>query len=80
MTGANFLGACEILTGEQMPQRQPNDPCVIHEDPKLIEQRRLDAEAEAQRREQEGRKLGQPPLDDDEVGTQTNTTARARSR
>ena len=55
LTGANFLGACEILTGEQMPQpKKPGEEEEVRrEDPKLIEQRRLDAEAEAQRREQE---------------------------
>lgn len=52
VTGANFLGACEILTGEAMPKRKPDDE-VRREDPALIEQRRLDAEAEAQRREVE---------------------------
>lgn len=52
VTGANFLGACEILTGESMPVPQPGAE-IRREDPKLIEQRRLDAEAEAQRRQQE---------------------------
>lgn len=52
VTGANFLGACEIITGESMPKRAPGDD-VRREDPKLIEQRRLDAEAEAQRRANE---------------------------
>jgi hypothetical protein len=49
VTGANFLGACEIITGESMPKRAAGDE-VRREDPALLEQRRLDAEAEAQRR------------------------------
>lgn len=55
VTGANFLGACEILTGEQMPEPKKGERAedVRREDPALIEQRRLDAEAEAQRRKSE---------------------------
>lgn len=52
ITGANFLGACEDITGEPMPRRKPGDE-VRRADPKLIEQRRLDAAAEADRREKE---------------------------
>ena len=53
VTGANFLGACEILTGESMPKPPKPGEEVRREDPKLVEQRRLDAEAEAERRKQE---------------------------
>lgn len=52
ITGANFLGACEDITGKAMPKRAPGDQ-VKRADPKLIEQRKLDAQAEAQRREKE---------------------------
>lgn len=52
VTGANFLGAVEIITGESMPQRKPGE-IIRREDPALVEQRRLAAEAEDQRREQE---------------------------
>lgn len=52
LTGANFLGACEEITGEPMPRRSPGND-VRRADAKLIEQRRLDGEAEAQRRARE---------------------------
>lgn len=58
LTGASFLGACEDITGEPMPKRKPGDD-VRRSDPKLIEQRRLEAEAEASRRESEARDFRQ---------------------
>jgi hypothetical protein len=62
ITGASFMGACEEITGEAMPKRKPGDD-VRRADPKLIEQRRLDAEAERNRRETEARDYRQREID-----------------
>lgn len=53
LTGANFLGAVESITGEAPPRREQREESR-KADPRLIEQRRLDAEAEADRRVREG--------------------------
>jgi hypothetical protein len=52
LTGANFLGACEIINGEAPPEVKPGEE-VKREDPVLIEKRRREAEADAHRREAE---------------------------
>lgn len=53
LTGANFLGAVETITGEAPPRREQRAE-ARKADPQLIEQRRLDAVAEADRRSREG--------------------------
>ena len=62
ITGASFLGACEEITGEAMPRRAPGDD-VRRADPHLMEQRKRDAEAEADRRAREANAYREREMD-----------------